>query len=102
VVIIFTFNSKAGRTLVSLSAPLYLMPLGIVSHNDKCVTPHIYSYSELAHFKITMQTLSVTYDGLFWIYGRVYNKCSKVWFCGSWHAGNAGSHPAGAIQVCLV
>jgi len=83
VVIIFTSNSKAGRTLVSLSASLYLMPLGIVSHNDKCITPHIHSYSERAHFKITMQTLSVTYDDHFWIYEKVYNKCCKVGVCGS-------------------
>ena len=56
------------------------MPRGIISHNDKCVTPHIYSYSELAHFKITMQTLSVTYDGHFWIYERLYYKYCKAVF----------------------
>jgi hypothetical protein len=57
---------------------------------------------ELAHFKITMQTLSVTYDGHFWICERIYNKCCKVWVCGSSLAGNAGSNPAGGIEVCLV
>jgi hypothetical protein len=78
------------------------MPLRIVSHNDKCITPHIHSYSELAHFKITTQIRFVTYDGHFWSYERIYNKCSKVWVCGSSLAGNAGSNPAGGIEVCLV
>jgi hypothetical protein len=78
------------------------MPLGIVSHKDKCITPHIYSYSELVHFKIAMQTLSDTYDGHFWIYERLYNECSKAWVCGSSFAGNAGSNPAGGIEVFLV
>jgi hypothetical protein len=43
----------------------------------------MYSYSELVHFKITMQTLSDTYDGHFWIYERVYNtfRLLFVFFC---------------------
>ena len=77
------------------------MPLGIVSHNDKYITPHICCYSELAHFKITMQTLSLTYDDNFWIYERVHNKSSTVWVCVSSLAGNAGSNPAGDVEVCL-
>ena len=27
---------------------------------------------------------------------------SKAWFCGLWHAGIAGSNPAGDMDVCLL
>ena len=27
---------------------------------------------------------------------------SKVWVCGSWLAGNAGSNPVGGMDICLL